>query len=215
MRRMTGGDFEYADDASDLLNQLRHPDHAHHMAGLDDPLGGLRGIAADALDEQGRVEEAALLRSPEHVEIRSDGTVAPSFMQRQTWGPPFPSGNRPNEQFVKPSHYFVSNEEDPGNEHHSFTYWFANYGHPLRPHIRTDEQGRRWHSMRPNTEEPKQWFWSPDDAEGFDESELQGEHPRYAEYPSTADLEESHPLTPSELAFMRHHATTGEFRNPS
>ena len=183
---------DYADDAADLLKQLQHPDYAHHMAGLDDPLGGLRGIAADALDEQGRSEEANLLRTPgTHVEVRPDGTVKPSFMERQAFSRIY-GGTPDQEQFVKPSYSW---SDEPGNEHHSFTYWFA------EPH--QDGTG----------------YWIAADGEGFDPEEVDEEHPRYAEYPKTEDYierwQENHPMSPSELAWMRHHATTEKFRNPS
>jgi hypothetical protein len=209
-----------------LLQQLGSPEQARHAAGLDHPLSGLRGVLADAMDETGRSEEAALLRTPgAHVEVRHDGTVKPSFMERQgisnTYG-----GPHVREQFVKPSHSWVDPTQDEHYDpvrdaedlpHHSFTYWFATYGHPRRSVLsEPDENGRRWSSVKPDTSSPKQWFWHGADGEGVDPEDLErAGHERYQEYPSTEHLDEAHPLSPSELAWMHHHATTPQFRRPN
>lgn len=56
----------YADDITIrvLEDQLAHPDNFAHRIGNDDPLHGVRGILADALDENGREQEAQHLRTP-------------------------------------------------------------------------------------------------------------------------------------------------------
>lgn len=60
-------------DVNNLLAQLQQPEHNEHRWGLDDPLSGLRGVAADALDEQGRSDEAKALRTPNQRVFVHDG----------------------------------------------------------------------------------------------------------------------------------------------
>jgi uncharacterized protein (TIGR02996 family) len=65
-----------------LLQQLRDPSNTHHRWGHGDPLMGVRGILADALDEAGRGEEAGLLRMPNrHVLVTREGQVRPGRMR--------------------------------------------------------------------------------------------------------------------------------------
>ncbi len=73
----------YTDDSTlrALFDQLRHPDNIPHRRGEGDPLQGVRGILADALDENDRFEEAQLLRTPgRHVLATDDGRVVPGEM---------------------------------------------------------------------------------------------------------------------------------------
>lgn len=199
-------------DVASLLHQLTLPEHGAHMAGLDDPLGGLRGVAADALDEVGRSDEAALLRTPgQHVEVLADGIVRPSFMERQgisnTYG-----GPHTREQFTKPSYDgFRDEEEDPEDHHHGFTYWFAKFGVPRRAVWVKNATGGYTSGFEKVGNTPM-WYWEPADGEGLHPYDTKRYHPRFREYAPTDALDDGHPLSPSELAFMRHHATTAEFK---
>lgn len=184
----------YMTDRQDLLNELQKPEYAHHMAGLDDPLQGLRGVAADHLDEQGRADEAELLRKPDTHVVIHKGRVLPNFMERQQV-----RGRDNYEQFVKPTYDGWINDYEP---YHGFTYWFATYGTPRRI--------SRSGGLEDVPGEEPRWWWNPADGDGLSEEEVGDIHPKHNEYQGT----EEHPdyLTPAEIAWMKHHAKTPQFK---
>lgn len=64
-----------------LLTELQKPEYDHHRWGSDDiePTQGLRGVLADAMDEQGRDTEANLLRTKgQHVLVDGQSKVRPA-----------------------------------------------------------------------------------------------------------------------------------------
>jgi hypothetical protein len=73
------------DTINTLMEQLNHPDNNAHRWGLDEPLHGVRGILADALDENGHEKEAELLRTPgQHVITHNDQIVPGRFTDQHT-----------------------------------------------------------------------------------------------------------------------------------
>lgn len=73
------GRTNYADShtLAELLRQLHTSEQNSHRWGQDDPLGGLRGILADAYDEYGDSESANHLRTPGRHVIGHEGRVVP------------------------------------------------------------------------------------------------------------------------------------------
>lgn len=190
---------KYMTGRQDLLNELQKPEYAAHMAGLDDPLQGLRGVAADHMDEQGREEEAKLLRTPgQHVVIHQ-GRVLPNYMERQVWG------DGSHEQFVKPTHDRERSDDGPEYAgHHGFTYWFATYGMPQRI--------ARSGGLE-NVGRKRVWWWNPADGEGLHPEDVARHHPEYERYQRTSEMGgEPVLMTPAEIAWMKHHAKTASFK---
>jgi hypothetical protein len=69
-----------------LLTELQKPEYDHHRWGSDDiePTQGLRGVLADAMDEQGRDTEANLLRTKgQHVLVDENSKVRPAKFNPQ------------------------------------------------------------------------------------------------------------------------------------
>jgi len=70
---------QYADQdtINNMMGQLNHPDNNPHRWGENEPLHGVRGPLADALEESGRGQEAALLRQPKQHVILHEGRIVP------------------------------------------------------------------------------------------------------------------------------------------
>lgn len=195
--------IRYATNTQDFLTALQRPEYAAHMAGLDDPVNGLRGVAADHMDEQGRSEEANYLRTPGLHVVVHQGRVLPNYMERQVSSSTY-GGQEDGEQFVKPTHDGWRGEEDgygPDEAHHGFTYWFATHSIPR------DAGMRRVGNKHV-------WWWNPADGEGFHPDELAEHHPDYEKYQKTDELHPTEPvlMTPAEIAWMKHHAKTPQFK---
>jgi uncharacterized protein (TIGR02996 family) len=106
--------YRYSADQNDLnnmLGQLMTPEQAGHRAGQDDPLYGLRGGLADALEENGRGREAALLRTPGQHVIVHEGQVVPAQLRH----------TRPDSEIEWDSPYWGRREEVPDTDHPYFS----------------------------------------------------------------------------------------------
>lgn len=71
--------FRYnTDSINTMLAELQKPEHNQHRWGDDQPLNGIRGPLADALEENDRTKEAELLRTPNQHVMVVDGKVRPA-----------------------------------------------------------------------------------------------------------------------------------------
>lgn len=176
-----GGADQYT--ADNLLHQLQQPEHAEHMAGHDDPLSGLRGIAADALDERGRPEEASLLRTPGQHLVISRGRVLPHHMDRY-------SGLGGGEHFQKTTY------DGPieGEDDHGFTHWFPVHNPNDNSWYWNPGDGEGMHRS---------------DAEKYLPN-FEGNLEHTEDMPQDADIFSK--MKPSEVAWMKRNATTPEFK---
>jgi hypothetical protein len=97
------------DTVTNLLSQLGHPDHLHTRLGKDHPEADegkadhhLRLVAADALQDNGRDEEAGLLRDgTQHVMVQG-GKVVPARLTHE--------GIPPIETYLRPAKGHVGDE---------------------------------------------------------------------------------------------------------
>jgi hypothetical protein len=68
--------IRYGTDSADImLKELAKPEYNQHRWGDEYPLNGLRGVLADALQEQDRHTEAELLRTPNQHVVVDGGKV--------------------------------------------------------------------------------------------------------------------------------------------
>lgn len=78
MARMSRATMYGADDIRQMLELLQASEYEPHRWGDDHPLVGLRGVLADAMDDERRTDEAELLRAEgQPIEVMPTGRVGP------------------------------------------------------------------------------------------------------------------------------------------